>query len=224
VVNAWGGTSKETTAALERLHYRGLLRVARREQGLRVYEAAAPPAEPEAPEQRQRQLVLTLARILAPVAAPTLHSIAAYVYRSLPGKKDHRAAIRQLLKSGELERQTVDGLAYVWPASTQVDVEPPRRVRFLAPFDPVVWDRRRFEHLWRWPYRFEAYTPVARRVRGYYAMPLLWGDEVIGWANASVVAGELSVELGFQGKRPRGRDFKQEAEAEIARLATFLAL
>ena len=36
-----------------------------------------------------------------------------------------------------------------------------RRVHLLAPFDPVVWDRRRFELLWGWPYRFEAYTPVA---------------------------------------------------------------
>ncbi len=64
---------------------------------------------------------------------------------------------------------------------------PPRRVRFLAPFDPVVWDRRRFEHLWGWPYRFEAYTPSAKRIRGYYAMPLLWCDRVIGWANAGIV-------------------------------------
>ena len=35
-------------------------------------------------------------------------------------------------------------------------------VRFLAPFDPVVWDRYRFEHLWGWAYRFEAYTPPAK--------------------------------------------------------------
>lgn len=54
------------------------------------------------------------------------------------------------------------------------------QVNFLAPFDPLVWDRRRFEHLWGWSYRFEAYTPPAKRVRGYYAMPLLWGERVIG--------------------------------------------
>ncbi|EWS60580.1 hypothetical protein Y695_04569 [Hydrogenophaga sp. T4] len=55
-------------------------------------------------------------------------------------------------------------------------------MRLLAPFDPVVWDRDRFERLWDWAYRFEAYTPPAKRVRGYYAMPLLWRDQVIGWA------------------------------------------
>ena len=36
-------------------------------------------------------------------------------------------------------------------------------VRLLAPFDPVVWDRDRFERLWGWAYRFEAYTPAAKR-------------------------------------------------------------
>jgi hypothetical protein len=46
-----------------------------------------------------------------------------------------------------------------------------------------VWDRRRFEHLWGWAYRFEAYTPAPKRVRGYYALPLLWRDRVIGWGN-----------------------------------------
>jgi hypothetical protein len=50
-------------------------------------------------------------------------------------------------------------------------------------------ERRRFEHLWGWSYRFEAYTPAGRRVRGYYAMSLLWGDRVIGWANVSVASG-----------------------------------
>ena len=43
-------------------------------------------------------------------------------------------------------------------------------VRLLAPFDPVVWDRRRFEMLWGWAYRFEAYTPTSKRKLGYYAL------------------------------------------------------
>ena len=63
-------------------------------------------------------------------------------------------------------------------------------VRLFAPFDPVVWDRRRFEMFWGWPYRFEAYTPAPKRVRGYYALPLLWRDEVIGWGNVAVDAAD----------------------------------
>jgi uncharacterized protein YcaQ len=51
-------------------------------------------------------------------------------------------------------------------------------VRLLAPFDPVVWDRTRFELFWGWAYRFEAYTPPRLRKLGYYALPLLWRDKV----------------------------------------------
>ncbi len=224
VVNAWGGFSKATKCALERLHYRGLLRIARRDKGIRVYEAAAAMAEPLSPGDRLKRLVLIVAGLLAPVSEKTLHSIASYIRHSISRAPDHRSTIRDLIKTGELEKQVVDGLSYVWPASDTDHEEPPRRVRFLAPFDPVVWDRRRFEHLWGWSYRFEAYTPLARRVRGYYAMPLLWCDRVIGWANASVAGRELKVDLGFAGKRQANREFKRELEAEIARLDTFLDL
>jgi uncharacterized protein YcaQ len=92
----------------------------------------------------------------------------------------------------------------------------------MAPFDPLVWDRRRFEHLWGWSYRFEAYTPQTQRVRGYYAMPLLWTDSMIGWANARVENGRLNVDVGFVGQRPRGREFTRELDEEIARLQGFL--
>ena len=97
-------------------------------------------------------------------------------------------------------------------------------VSFLAPFDPLVWDRRRFEHFWGWAYRFEAYTPKAKRLRGYYAMPLLWGEAVVGWANVGMVKGDLNVELGFVEKRPREKDFGLELDAEIARMKAFLDL
>jgi uncharacterized protein YcaQ len=143
VVNAWGGTSRQTTAALERLHHLGYLRVARRERGLRVYEAAADAAEPVSRELRLRRLVQLVAHILAPVAEPTLHTIAAYLARRLPkGASTPRAILRSLVQDGELERAELEGMAYVWPASTRIDAEPPRRVTFLAPYDPVVLDIR----------------------------------------------------------------------------------
>ncbi|MGO8789239.1 MAG: DNA glycosylase AlkZ-like family protein [Terriglobia bacterium] len=222
VINAWGGYSKATKRALERLHYRGLLRIARRQKGVRVYEAALLPAAPMPPDQRLRKLVLVVASILAPVAEKTLQTIASRLRRFIPGLADHRAVLRELFRSGELEKQSVDRIIYVWPASKRGHEEPPRRVRFLAPFDPLVWDRRRFEHLWQWSYRFEAYTPPAKRVRGYYAMPLLWCDRVIGWANAEVGRECLSVRLGFVDGCPPDRDFHGELDAEVARLEAFL--
>ena len=57
---------------------------------------------------------------------------------------------------------------------------------------------------WHWRYRFEAYTPAPKRQLGYYALPLLWGDRVIGWGNVSVVGGALNAHLGYvDGAAPR---------------------
>ena len=97
-------------------------------------------------------------------------------------------------------------------------------MRLLAPFDPVVWDRRRFELLWGWTYRFEAYTPAPQRRRGYYALPLLWRDRVVGWANATLRDGRLGVALGHPGPAVRDAGFRRELAAERERLGVFLGL
>ena len=140
--------------------------------------------------------------------------------------------LTEMIRSGELRKEIVDGVSYVSPAVDWTSDEAPRQVRFLAPFDPVVWDRARFEHLWGWSYRFEAYTPVKKRVRGYYAMPMLWGEQFVGWANVGARgatgalgargADELDVSVGYVNKRPRGAEFRRELDAEIARLDEFL--
>ena len=101
----------------------------------------------------------------------------------------------------------------------------PDSVHLLAPFDPIVWDRRRFEMLWGWAYRFEAYTPVKKRVRGYYALPLLWRDRVIGWGNVALTADGLQADLGYvAGRAPRDPSFKGALEEELERLRTFLGV
>jgi uncharacterized protein YcaQ len=218
VVNAWGTHSKATTQALERLHYRGLVRVARRENGIRIYDLISNHPERLEPAARLAEIVLALANILAPVLDSTLTSIIAR-YKHL-GKP--RAALTALVDSGRLLAADAGNRRYFYPAGAETDDAPPAVVRLLAPFDPVVWDRTRFEHFWGWRYRFEAYTPPARRIRGYYALPLLWRDAVIGWANASSKAGQLDVELGYVDRRPRDRVFTRELEAEIERLRNFL--
>ena len=209
VVNAWGGYSKATTRALDALHYRGLLRVVRRDGGIRVY-AAAPPLDDVPASQRLRELVMLVARVLAPVSERTLRATVAR-YRRLG---DPKAQIARLVQAGAFEARVFDGERYLQPGDVTALEEAPAEVRILAPFDPVVWDRRRFEHLWRWAYRFEAYTPVAKRVRGYYAMPLLWRDRVIGWVNAD----KEDVNVGFVGPRPRDASFRRELDAEIEAL------
>ena len=107
------------------------------------------------------------------------------------------------------------------------DAALPRRIRaraLLAPFDPLVWDRRRFAHLHDWDYRFEAYTPASRRRFGYSALPLLWRDRVIGWANVARKQGGLDIQTGFAAHAPRARAFTRALDIEMQRLETFLAV
>ncbi|NDP43140.1 MAG: winged helix-turn-helix domain-containing protein [Aromatoleum sp.] len=220
IANGWGGHSAATTRMLEALHYRGVLRVAHRVGGIRVYEIAPPPSgRPLAPATRARAIIELLVDLYAPLSAGSLRQLARMVTESSIAAPERERALARLLAGRTLAREKVDGVEYVWPASARAEDAVDDVVRLLAPFDPLVWDRRRFEHLWGWAYRLEAYTPPAKRVFGYYALPMLWRDDVIGWANANLAAGRLDVELAFVRSRPRSAAFRRALDGELARLA-----
>jgi uncharacterized protein YcaQ len=127
-----------------------------------------------------------------------------------------------------LSHARVDGFDWYWPAEAEEHAArhaPQDTVRLLTPFDPVVRDRARFKLLWGWVYRFEAYTPAPKRKLGYYALPLLWRNHVIGWGNLSVKNRELRSEFGYvESHPPCDRAFKRELEAEMDRMRAFLGL
>jgi uncharacterized protein YcaQ len=222
-LNAWGSYSTVAKLGLERLHHRGLLRVCRRDKGIRVYAPRPLPSEPLPSNARFAALLAAVLNLLAPISEQSLRSVVTRRGRALGC--DARAVIAAQRAAGLIEAGSLDGATYLWPAQSRPEPaqQVAERVRLLAPFDPLVWDRRRFEQLWGWAYRFEAYTPLAKRVRGYYALPLLWRERVIGWANVARAEQELSVELGFIGSRPRAREFRQQLDAELERMRAFLA-
>ena len=209
------------------MHYRGLLRVVRRDVGIRVYgvrEAMQPAADKagraraarRAGRRRRAQVRAAAGReLVEPGATAPLRGAAVASAGSKPALK--RAKQR-------LPHAHVDGIEWYWPAGETIEAgAAPEIVRLLAPFDPVVWDRRRFEMLWGWAYRFEAYTPVKKRERGYYALPLLWRDRVVGWGNVAVKDGALTSDFGYvSGRRPRDREFRHALDAEMERLRAFL--
>jgi len=226
VTNYWGGSSSATTHLLEAMHYKGLLRVARREAGIRVYAVHQPAPGPGGAAARRAHLdalVDVAVRKYAPLPAASLSFVVSRLRYAVPQWRGELPAALERAKR-RLAHERVDGHVWYWPAGDTLPAgEPADRVRLLAPFDPVVWDRRRFELLWGWAYRFEAYTPVARRKLGYYALPLLWRDRVVGWGNVSLTDGQLHTDLGYVNSRPpRERAFRRELEAEVERLRAFL--
>ncbi|HET9821654.1 MAG TPA: crosslink repair DNA glycosylase YcaQ family protein [Burkholderiaceae bacterium] len=223
--NWFGGSGNASTQLLDGMHYRGWLRVARREAGVRCYAVREPHAAAPDAQAALDAMVDVIVAKYAPLPAASLGQLVAFLASAAPQWRDERRGALERAKA-RLPQASVDGLAWFWPAGESPSSrrhQPADAVRLLAPFDPVVWDRRRFERLWGWAYRFEAYTPAPRRVRGYYALPLLWRDRVIGWGNLAWRDGVLDAELGYvAGRAPRERAFRSALDDELQRMEVFL--
>jgi hypothetical protein len=224
--NWFGGSSNASTELLDGMHYRGLLRVARREGGIRCYAARAAHEGASDPAAALDAMVDVIVAKYAPLPAASLGTLVMFLAGAAPQWREARKSALVRAKS-RLPQATVDGIVWFWPAGENPASKRwagDDAVRLLAPFDPIVWDRRRFELFWRWPYRFEAYTKPHQRLLGYYALPLLWREQVAGWANVAVRDGRLQPEVGFFGPRLGDAAFTSAVDDELHRLHRFLGL
>ena len=211
--------------------HRGLLRVTRRDSGIRCYavreQTGAVPADAAARRRQLDALIDVAVRKYTPLPLTSLNRLVRRLRYSAPQLRGGLESALARVKR-RLRRARVDGIDWYWPGGEDPKADRgamDERVRLLAPFDPVVWDRTRFEMFWSWRYRFEAYTPPAKRKLGHYALPLLWRDEVVGWANVSVKGALLVSEMGYvAGRAPRDRAFGRELERELALMRAFLRL
>ncbi len=227
VTNWFGGSSNATTHLLDAMHFRGLLRVARREGGIRIYaarSAAASVPDPDCARQRFDALLDVVMQAYAPLPAASLGQLLSLLCRGVPQWTGERAAVFARAKR-RFPHASLEGVDWYWPAGESPAAgrwRTDEQVRLLTPFDPIVWDRRRFQLLWNWAYRFEAYTPAPKRKLGYYALPLLWGDRVVGWGNVTVRAGVLDSRIGYVASR-HGRDglLRNALAEELNRLRVF---
>lgn len=229
VAGYWGGDLNASTRLLDRMHHRGWLRVRRREAGTRVYEAIDHAPQDDSPAARQARaeaLVDAIVNLYAPLPAPSLGYLVTLLRYGAPHLATETRAVLKTART-RYGHAVVDGTVWFWPADENPASrrhQPDDCVRLLAPFDPVVWDRRRFELLWGWAYRFEAYVPAPRRTMGHYALPLLWGEQMLGWANLRLERGRLVHEPGFvSGKAPRDPAFTRALDEALARFDTFLS-
>lgn len=207
------------------MHYRGMLHIVRRERGIRIYAAhehGSPPTDPVERRARIDRLVEAAVNIYAPLPGKCLADLVRRLRFAVP---QWRGELKEALQRAKqrLAHARVDGVEWYWPSQENPKHSPSQNtVRFLTPFDPVVWDRDRFEIFWGWQYRFEAYVPAAKRRLGYYALPLLYGDRVIGWGNLRVEKGQLRSAFGYVARQPHHRFFKRELDAELERIKAFL--
>ena len=225
--NWFGGSSNASTQLLDEMHYRGLLRIARREGGVRLYAPRPAHTHSADPLVAMDALLDVIVRKYAPLPERSLGELVSHLRSGAPQWGGLR---RQVLDRAlaRLPSARIEGSLWLWPEGENPASKrhaPDEHLRLLAPFDPIVWDRRRFELFWGWAYRFEAYTPAPKRVRGYYALPLLWHGQVIGWGNLAVQAGRLQPDIGFvSGAAPAEPGFGGALEDELGRVSRFLGL
>jgi uncharacterized protein YcaQ len=183
-------------AILEALAEAGLLGISRRDGNRRIYDlterlfpAALLERRPPEREQRRHKLLSRYRGngLLGASGEGTLWAGT--------GAAALRTELRgELVRDGVLVPVTVEGLrgprfavadevAILDEAEAEVASGVPMDVAgvtFLAPLDPLAWDRDLLLRLWGFDYRWEVYVPAAKRRWGYYVLPLLYGDRFVG--------------------------------------------
>ncbi len=139
-----------------------------------------------------------------------------------------RAALTRLVAAGELAEARIAG----WgdePVYLDPEAVVARRSRartLVSPFDPLVWHRERTERLFGFRYRIEIYTPEAQRVHGYYVLPFLLGEQLVGRVDlkADRAGRRLLVRGAFAEDGVDRPAVARELAAELRELAAWLSL
>lgn len=185
----WARTAEKL--ALEVLFNVGELMVARRHNFQRVYdlrERVRPGWDDARTPSAEEARGALVRRSVHALGAARPEWIAAYLFHNLP-RRPVLETIEAMVAAGDLATVSIDGWptpAIVDPAHLEaIDGARPRHTRrpqttLLSPFDPIVWDRGRALDLFGFDYRIESYTRPLHRKYGYFSLPILHGDAIVG--------------------------------------------
>lgn len=178
--NWWGWSEVKTI--LERLHFAGEVVSAGRTNFSRLYALPEQVAMPRLEISETEQKLELMRRSAKALGLATEGEIADY-FRFY--KTEARPYIKQLVESGELVEAKVEGWAetvYALPETLENprELDYARPLRLFNPFDPLTWHRDRTRRIFDFDYMIEIYTPEPKRKYGYYTLPILYKDRLVG--------------------------------------------
>jgi uncharacterized protein YcaQ len=183
-VRPWESTGwthgKNVSQLLEFLWAQGKVLVAARRGQERVWDLAervVPPAPPLSPEDAALAHLDQRFRQLGPMTAAGYKRVPTVRGLSLAD------AFARLVRDGVLLASEIEGVRGTWYVHRDlVELGRPFRGRttLLSPFDPLVYDRKRAQELWSFRYKLEIYVPAAKREFGYFVLPILHRDRLVG--------------------------------------------
>jgi hypothetical protein len=224
---SWWGWS-QGKEILEWLFWIGDVTTARRRNFERLYdltERVLPQrvltATVPSPEQARRELMAVSARALGVATSRDLRD-----YFRLPAA-DCALRVAELVEEGTLQPVEVEG--WKQQAYLHKDAVCPRRAdvsALLSPFDSLIWERQRTERLFDFHFRLEIYTPIHKRLHGYYVLPFVLGDRVVGRVDlkANRQDSRLEVRGGSAEAGVRVSQIVEPLAAQLGQLASWLRL
>ncbi len=191
----WHKESQAARSVLEQLYTDGVLLIHHKEGSRKYYDLAEKylpagllSAPDPCPDEASR-LSWRIRRRIGAVGLLWNRPSTAWLGIQM-GTEQRNAAFGRMEKDGSVTPVRVDGirsplycLSSDLPLLESVaagQLHPKARLEFLAPLDPMLWDRKLIEAVWDYQYSWEIYTPVSKRKFGYYVLPMLYGDRLIG--------------------------------------------
>lgn len=192
-VDWWWAPTRASRAVMEALFVTGRIGIARRDGNRRYYDLIERLVPAELLERAESEEDAMTHRLLSRYRATGLTApggTQAEVMYSAGSTTERKRRTERLVEDGVLLPVQVEGLRglrYMLAAEKPIldeSADPlpavAQTVAFLAPLDPLVWDRRQLRDLWTFDYLWEVYVPEAKRRWGYYVLPMLFGDRFVG--------------------------------------------
>ncbi|WP_432769533.1 MAG: winged helix-turn-helix domain-containing protein [Sphingopyxis sp.] len=155
-------------------------------------------------------------------------SLESMTYGDAPAKAEVARRVAERVARGSLVPVEIEGLARAnhWAEPDALDelpsLLPATRVHILSPFDPLVIQRKRLSALFGYAHRFEAYVPAAKRVLGYFALPVLAGDRIVAAIDTKMdrKAGALIIQK-WTWLVPETKALRSKVETALSRFERF---